>query len=135
MMNITAPTSSVVVRVTFLNSPLVRSLENESDAGRDDGCDERCPDIHGDRVPFRITPPDHLGSQHAGFHGRVGNAGARDAPHQGRKDDVHLGEASPHVADQHVGEIEQPARDAGAVHEVAGQDEHGHCQQRKILRL
>ena len=36
---------------------------------------------------------------------------------------------------QHRGELEQPLRDAGVVHEVAGEDEERHREQREVLRL
>ena len=66
----------------------------------------------------------------------AGGIGQRRAGHAGedhRADDVHLRQTALHPADQRDGEAVDAAGDAGDVHQVAGQDEERHGQQREAF--
>ena len=63
----------------------------------------------------------------------IGDRGAGHAGKDHRADDVDVAEAAAHPADQRDREIVDAAGDAGDVHQVAGEDEERHREQRKAL--
>ncbi len=107
------------------------AVDDQPDARRDDRRDDRRAGGDRRREAGRVAAADHLGAQHLGLHRRIGVGRRRQAAHQGGQHHVGLRDAADHVADQRVGQVQQPPRDAGAVHDGAGADEEGHGQQRK----
>jgi hypothetical protein len=65
--------------------------------------------------------------------GRIGDRGAGHAGKNHRADDVDLPQPAAHPADQRHREVIDAPGDAGNIHQVAGQDEEGHCQQGKAF--
>ena len=65
--------------------------------------------------------------------GGIGKRCTRHAGENHRADDVHLRETALHPADKRQREGIDAPGDAGDVHEVAGEDEERHREQRKAL--
>ncbi len=105
------------------------AVDDEADAGRDDGRDDGCRRGDGGDEGRRVTALHHLGTEHLRLHRRIGIGGGREPAHQGRQDDVRLGQPAHPMADQRVGQHHEAAGDAGIVHDGAGEDEEGHRQE------
>ena len=75
----------------------------------------------------------HGGAQDTGFHGGVGHGGAGDAAHEGGEHDGDLRQAARHPADGNQRHLEQAGGDAAFIHQVAGEYEERHGQQREAL--
>ena len=65
--------------------------------------------------------------------GGVGDRRARHAREDHRADDVDVPEPAAHPAGERHGEVVDAVGDAGRVHEVAGEDEERHGQQREAV--
>ena len=63
----------------------------------------------------------------------IGDRGARHAGKDHRANDIDVAEAAAHPAHQRDRELVDAPRHAGDVHQIAGQNEERHRQQRKAL--
>jgi hypothetical protein len=63
----------------------------------------------------------------------VGDGGAAHAGEDDRSHDIDMPEAALEPADQREREVVDAVGDAGVVHQVAGEDEEGHRQQREAV--
>ena len=109
-------------------------VQNQDDARGDDGGDagRRRGDDAGPGLA--VAQLGHLGHQHLGLHGGVGQVGAGEAAHQGGEQDVHLGQAAGPPAGDQGAEVHDSSGDAGVVHQHAGGGEEGDGQKRRALQ-
>jgi|GEM_PF-5676751 len=109
------------------------SVEYHDDAGRDDGADNAggCGDGGGEALVKTVVLHGlHLDLTQAGG---VRRGGAGDACEHHTGQHVHVGQAAAYPAHQGKADVKYTLCNAAGVHQVASQNEKGHCQQREAL--
>ena len=108
-------------------------VDHERQARRDDRPERRRRGGHADRELGRVAVLLHRLDLDRAEAGGVGDRRAAHAGEDHRADDVDVAEAALHPADQGEREVVDPRRDAGVVHQVAGEDEERHGEQREAV--
>ena len=108
-------------------------VDHERQARRDDRPERRRGRGHADRELGRVAVLLHrLDLDRAEARG-VGDRGAAHAGEDHRADHVDVAEPALQPAHQRQGEVVDAVGDAGVVHQVAGEDEERHRQQREAV--
>ena len=80
-----------------------------------------------------MTGPDHHRQQQRGERRRIGDRRARQGREQAGGDDRHVTEPAPDVADHRERHVDDALRQPADVHDLAGQQEERHRQQREAV--
>jgi hypothetical protein len=96
---------------------------------RDDAAGGNQPAGGGHRVALLA----HHRQQDGGQGGGVGQGGAAHAGHQHGRGDCHVTQAAADVAHPGLRHVDDAPADPAGVHQLAGQDEEGHREQRKAV--
>ena len=108
--------------------------QHEPDARRNGRGDHRAEGDDAGAEPLGVTALLHRAAKQARFHRGIGDGRAGNAAHERTEDDGDLRQPARQPAGQKPRKFEQPLRDAGRIHQIAGEDEERHGQQRKRLR-
>ena len=109
------------------------AVEDQADRGRNGRRDQRADGDGGGRIALAVALGDHRRAQDARLHGRVRDGRAGHAAHQGGEQDRDLRQAARDPADRHHRDLQQAVGDAALVHEMAGEHEERHGEQRETL--
>ena len=108
-------------------------VDHERQARRNDRAERRRRRGDADRELGRVAVLLHRLDLDRAEPGGVGDRGAAHAGEDHRADDVDVAEPALHPADQSKREVVDAGRDAGVVHQVAGEDEERHGEQREAV--
>ena len=107
-----------------------RGVDYEGNAGgNDNGDGGRRGDDAGGKGRAELLPLDHSGDQNHAERRHSGRAGAGYGAEKASHDNAHHGNSPAQMAQQGVNDRDQPLRDAGPGHNVAGKHEKGDGQQ------
>ena len=109
------------------------AVDDEGQRRREDRPERRGGGGDADRGLDRVAVVLHRLDLDRADAGGIGDRRARHAGEDHRADDVHVGEAALHPADEREREVVDAVGDAGDVHQVAGEDEERHGEQREAL--
>ena len=109
------------------------AVDHERQRRRDDRAERRGGRGHADGELGGVAVILHRLDFDGAEAGGIGDRGAGHAGKDHRADDIDVAEAAAHPAHQRDREFVDAARHAGDVHEIAGQNEERHGQQRKAL--
>src|SRR5690606_33732212 len=105
------------------------AVDDHGNAGGDDAADGRGGRGHRDGKSPVVARPHHGGDDDGADAGGVGGRRPRNARKQHAHQHVDVGQSSPYVAHQRVGQLQQPGGDLTPVHDPPGQQEEGDGQQ------
>ncbi len=107
------------------------AIEDHQDARRDEHAERAARGDDGGGERGGVLALEH-GWDHDPAHGRGGGgAGAGNGGEEHGSQHAHHAEPAAHVADDGLGDADQPARDAARLHDGPGEEEHGHSDQRE----
>ena len=106
------------------------AVDDQADRGRDQRRDDRRARGDDGGEGRAVVRLHHLRAEDLREHRRVGRGRGGQAAEQGGEHGAHLRQRAGHVADQRVGQGQQPPGDAGLVHDRAGEHEERDRQQR-----
>ena len=109
------------------------AVEDQPDRGRNGRGDQRADGDRRGRKALAVALLDHRRAEDARLHRRVRNGRAGYAAHQGGEQDRDLRQAARHPADRDHRNLQQAVGDAALVHQMAGEHEERHGEQRKAL--
>ncbi len=108
-------------------------VDHERQRRRDDRPERRRRGGHANREFLGVPVVAHRLDLDRAEARRVGDRRSGHASEDHGPDDVHVTEPALHPADQRQREVVDPVRDAGVVHQVAGEDEERHGEQREAV--